>query len=233
MKKNNITIIVALVLTLVLGRVYRVASSYYAKDNLKPVILPVPLSEFPMNIGDWSGNDIALSEAVQKVAGNDDFVNRSYINSKEGKWVGFYVAYAGQPRNMLGHRPQVCYPGAGWIHESTRESEFKSLSGKTIPCLLHKFRKPFPDSTEVVVLNFYVLNGTPTNKEAEFNSLSFRMPNIKGEIANYVSQIQVNASVESSVLEFAPLIADEVLKFLPDQDGSIAVLAEREDIEID
>ncbi len=229
MKNNNLIILViATIITLFFGWSYRYAENLLAKDSLKQIVLPVPLSNFPKEIGNWDGKDIELSDAVKKVAGNDDFVNRSYINEKEGKWVGFYVAYAGQPRNMLGHRPQVCYPGAGWIHESTKESVFTSQSGKDIPCLIHKFRKPFPDSSQVTVMNFYILNGIPTNKEAEFNSLSFRMPNIKGEVAHYVSQIQINSAVESSVVEFAPLIADMVLEYLPDQDGNVAATEKQE-----
>lgn len=219
LNKGNIILVLAILITVGSGFIYRDFESKYSKNSLDKIVLPVPLVNFARQIGDWEGQDIELSETVQKIAGNDDFVNRLYHNKVQNKSVGFYVAYAGQPRNMLGHRPQNCYVGAGWILEETIETEFKSASGVVIPCLIHSFKKPLPDASRVMVLNYYVLNGVPTNKEAEFNSLSFRMPNIAGEIAHYVAQVQINATVKSNILEFATLTADEVLSYLPDKDG--------------
>ena len=221
--KQAITILLAIAILIASGFVYRYTEKKYGKDSLREVVLPVPLNEFPLLVGNWEGLDIPLSDAVQKVAGNDDFVNRQYINKSENKWASFYLAYTGQPRNMIGHRPSICYVGAGWIHDNTEITEFESKHGIKYPCLIHHFSRPKPDSTSVVVLNYYILNGTPTNKESEFNSLSFRLPNIDGEIAKYVAQIQVSSSVKSSVLEFAALTADDIIKYLPDESGKVEI----------
>ncbi len=221
--KNSFLLALAVIITVIFGMAYRYCESLYSKDSLQKIKLPVPLVNFPIELGNWSGQDIELSEAVQRVAGNDDFVNRWYQNVSQNKGVGFYIAYAGQPRNMLGHRPQICYVGAGWIHEETEQTQFETSSGRTIPCLIHTFRKPSPDPSRVTVLNYYVLNGVPTNKESEFNSLSFRIPNIKGQVARYVAQIQINAAIKSSVLEFATISADEILKYLPDETGKVTI----------
>ena len=61
---------VACGLLLISGIVYRVAAGHL--DRLgRSVVLPVPLMNIPMKIGDWVGEDVALSETVKEVAGND------------------------------------------------------------------------------------------------------------------------------------------------------------------
>ena len=226
MKKNITILTIGIIFFILSGVSNRYLSSIFAKDSLKKIVLPVPLSKFPSEIGNWNGKDMELSSAIQQVAGNDDFVNRSYFNAKENKFVSFYIAYAGQPRNMLGHRPQICYPGAGWIHESTDTTEFESSSGQVFPCLIHSFRKPLPDSSRVKVLNYYILNGIPTNEESEFNSLSFRIPNVDGKLAHYVAQVQISSTVESNIIEFAQITADTIVKYLPDENGVIKIQGE-------
>ena len=221
---RKLTFFLIAIIILICSRfAYQYTERVYGKDSIRKVILPVPLSNFPAKIEKWTSQEMPLSEAVQKVAGNDDYINRQYINRQENKWASFYVAYTGQPRNMLGHRPTKCYVGAGWILQNTEFTQFTSVNGNTYPCLVHYFNKPKPESTSIVVLNYYILNGVPTNKESEFNSLAFRLPNVEGEIARYVAQIQISSTVESNVLDLAALSADIIIKYLPDKDGFVPI----------
>ena len=118
--------IVALALS---GAAYRVAASRLKLVSETPIVLPVPLSSFPAEFSSWMGKDIPISNSIQRIAYNDDFLNRLYINESNNQWVNAYIAYSARPRTMLGHRPQVCYVAAGWIHDSTDVSEVISLSG--------------------------------------------------------------------------------------------------------
>ena len=224
MYKYLTSIIIAISILILSAFSYQYTEGRYGSTSLRKIVLPVSLSQFPSEIGNWNGSEIPLSDAVKKVAGNDDYVNRYYVNRLENKWASFYIAYTGQPRKMLGHRPTICYVGAGWIHENTEISEFTSINGNTYPCLIHHFNKPKPDSTSIVVLNYYILNGVPTNKESEFNSLAFRLPNVDGEIAKYVAQIQISSTVRSNVLDLAAITADEIIGYLPDKDGVVQIV---------
>ncbi len=224
--KKHVTFISAILILILSGIAYQYTEKLYGSGSLRKIILPVPLSCFPIKFDKWSGKEVPLSDAVQKVAGNDDFINRQYTNIQENKWASFYVAYTGQPRNMLGHRPTICYVGAGWIHQDTKITDFTSINGTTFPCLIHYFSKPKPDSTSIVVLNYYILNGIPTNKESEFNSLAFRLPNVDGEIAKYVAQIQISSTVESNVLDLAAITADDIIKYLPNEKGVVPITIE-------
>jgi hypothetical protein len=63
-----------------------------------PVKLPSPLSALLMVIGNWEGHGIVIPELVQKVAANDDYVCRLYVNKLTGQWAKLYVGFSGRPR---------------------------------------------------------------------------------------------------------------------------------------
>ncbi len=214
--------LLACVLLLASGVVYKVLAGHL--DRLDSFIsLPVPLKNIPEQIGDWRGRDVPLSESVLKVAGNDDYLNRLYVNRASDQWANVYIAYSANPRTMRGHRPQVCYPSAGWQHDGTDHIKVTSLSGREMPCLLHRFHRASNEVEEIVVLNFYVLNGEITDDEGTFSGTGWRLPNISGNIARYVAQVQVSSVLENSVRAAASEFAEVVMDYLPDAEGVVKV----------
>jgi hypothetical protein len=214
-------LVCAVIALLLAGAAYRVAASHLGLIEKTPITLPAQLNTFPKRICNWIGKDVPISAGIQRIAGNDDFLNRLYINSSGDKWANVYVAYSARPRTMRGHRPQVCYVGSGWIHDSTDATEVISLSGKSIPCLIHRFHKPAPQIAEIVVLNYYILNGRFTNDEKGFSGVGWRTPNIRGDAARYVAQVQVSSVLESSVRSAASDIADLISEYFPDKSGKV------------
>jgi hypothetical protein len=213
--------VIAIFVLLLAGVGYRVLAEGLQLIVSTPVRLPVSLAHIPLSIGDWKGKDVPLTLAIQKVAGNDDYVNRLYTNDVYNSWANLYVAYTARPRTMNGHSPQICYPAGGWIHDGTEQTEFVSQGGSSIPCLIHRFHKVSPEGESVVVLNFYVVNGRFTNDENVFSGVGWRTPNINGNPANYVVQVQVSSILESSVRKAAKEMTDVVLDFLPDENGKV------------
>ena len=101
----------AILLLLFSGYSYRVVSGKYQSLAFH---LEVPLRHFPLQFNGWVGQDIPIPEVVQKIAGNDDFFNRSYEYGNQFRFsdqrrVSIYVPFTATPRTMLGHRPQKCY----------------------------------------------------------------------------------------------------------------------------
>jgi len=192
------------------------------------VKLPVPLKEFPLELGNWKGREEPIPELIQKVANNDDYVSNLYQNSATNEWVSLYVAYSGHPRTMLGHRPQVCYPGQGWIPESLEPVEIATESGRQIECLLHQFYKTQPYRHDVFVLNFYILNGRTTTDEGMFSGLRFRRPNLAGDPTRYVAQVQISSTLEHAVKQAAIDFSDMILRYLPDETGFVRAEETRE-----
>jgi len=213
--------ILAVVLLLCAGIVYRIVAHHLRLVVGTTIELPVPLSAFPTEVDGWSGQDIPIPYNILRVAGNDDFLSRLYINQQTKEWANIYVAYSARPRTMLGHKPEVCYVGSGWVLDQTEPSRVVSVSGTTIPCLVHRFHKPAPDNEEIFVLNFYILNGQIISNDGGFSGVGWRTPNIAGNPARYVAQVQISSALENSVLLAARDMTDLILDFFPDKSGKV------------
>ena len=216
--------VIAISLSLCSGITYRVLASRLKLIVDTPVELPVPLSAFPKQIGNWTGEDVPISPNIQRAAKNDAFLNRLYINKLNNEWANIYIAYTAHPRTMLGHRPQICYVAGGWVHEGTEPTSVTSNSGREFPCLLHRFHRPYPETEETVVLSFYIVNGQLTSDERVFSGVGWRSPNINGDPARYVTQVQISSVLENSIRSVARDIAELVLDYFPDENGQVKVL---------
>jgi hypothetical protein len=111
-------------------------------------------------------------------------------------------------------------PAHGWIYEETVRSEIASRSGRPINCLIHRFNDPSAYQ-QIIVLTFYVLNGQITLSENEFSGFLGRRPNISGDPARYVAQVQLSSTLENSVRVAASDLVETILAFLPDRDGRV------------
>jgi EpsI family protein len=219
--------VLAILLLISSGVLYRGVTSRLQAAYQSPIKLPISLSEFPKEIGIWVGTDLPIRSTTKEYMEQnfaDDYFSRRYINPQNNSWADVYVVYCStRPGGILGHRPQVCYPGAGWIWDSTDESSFVTAAGKKISCLIHRFHTPEPKYRETVVLNFYILNGQITTRESDFSGLLGRRPNIAGNPARYVVQVQISSVVENSIREIAKAIADPLLDIFPDENGIVQV----------
>jgi hypothetical protein len=224
-------LLAAVGLLVVSGVAYRVAVGYLGTVTAEPVRLPLPLDRIPSQIGLWQGREVPIPVNVQKVAGNDDFMSRLYTNERTRQWANIYVAYTARPREMLGHRPRVCYPASGWVHDQTTEATVEAVSGRRIPCLVHRFHWPGPEASDRVVLNFYVVNGQLTDDHRVFSGVGWRTPNLAGQAARYVAQVQVGSATESTVRAAAADLTDVILEFLPDVSGLVPAAAANIDTE--
>ena len=122
---------------------------------------------------------------------------------------------------MLGHRPRICYVAGGWIHDRTDDSVITSKSGREIPCLIHRFHRPAPSNEEIIVLNFYIVNGQLTSDDNVFSGVGLRTPNINGNPANYVTQVQISSVLENSVRVSAQEMVELILDYFPDDTGRV------------
>jgi len=193
-----------------------------------PISLPVPLSAFPSEIGNWVGRDVPVPTTAKEYMERnfaDDFLTRRYTNAATKAWADVYIVYcSSRPGGILGHRPRVCYPGFGWIHDSTERTHFILRPSQRIPCLIHRFYKPAPAHDQTVVLNFYILNGRITADENDFSGPLGRRPNIARDPARYVAQVQISSILENSILSAAKDMTDLILDFFPDENGKIRAI---------
>lgn len=188
-----------------------------------PLALKAPLASFPMNLGEWKGTDLPMSERVLEVAGCDDHVYRRYVQAKTGATVDLYVAYAARPAKMLSHRPEVCYPAHGWTPLETRRHVLTCTDPPELNCLIHRFARMQPLSEEMAVLNYYILAGRYITDWTEFWGPAWRLPNLARDPEFYVVQVQISAVIsrmptlraaETSLEVFAAMAAPTLDRLL-------------------
>lgn len=198
------------------------------------VRLERPLSELPLVFGSWEGVDVPVDPQILQVAKNDDYVSRRYYNRSTGKFVDFYLAYTARPANMLGHRPSVCYPAQGWQSAEPKEVELTLTNGKRMACLVHQFSRDLPTPENLVVLNYYILQGQPTADWTDFWGPKWRRPNVAKDPNFYVAQVQVATPIMVPVMiergtalvqRFASEITPLVKSLLPLTDEYVAAAA--------
>lgn len=215
----RLAVVAALCILAASAIAYRVLWQKMKSSLAVPVKLPMPLDSVPLTVGDWQGEDAKLSETVLEIAGNDDFLSRIYTLPDKRSGVYVYVAFSGRPRYMRGHQPLVCYPNAGYQTESSRQTQVITTGGLPIPCMIHHFKRVHPASDDVVVLNYYIVNGKLALDEKSFSGLGFRSPNLEGDLARYVAQIQISSQSETTVLKAAAELSDALLRSFPTLDA--------------
>ena len=219
-KAISLALSLAFILLILSGVIYRVAAS---RLKLVPNPLPISLSAFPSKVGNWVGSELSIATTTKEYMQKnfaDDFLSRRYVNSATKAWADVYIVYCtSRPGGILGHRPRVCYPGNGWIHDSTEPTQVMSRTSRKIPCLIHRFHKPSPRHDQIVVLNFYILNGQITVDENEFSGPFSRKLNRGGDQTRYISQIQISSVLENSIREAAKDITGLILDYFPDENS--------------
>jgi EpsI family protein len=98
-------------------------------ENLPP---HQELASFPLQIGDWNGREILISDDIRKILGDGDFMQRSYFRSSREPGVDLFIGYF--PTQRTGstiHSPKNCLPGAGWVPVESRNVPLRWPDGKT------------------------------------------------------------------------------------------------------
>ncbi len=186
-------VIAAIVLLIVSGVAYRVAAGRLSGISGSASLPRGTLSSLAMEIGDWRGGDIALSEQVIRATDTEDHVSRAYVRRGGIDAVSLFLAYGVRFRDLAPHRPEVCYPGAGWTLEGSGEIDVRTAEGSLLPCRIHHFERGGLDGRRMTVLNYYVVAGQWFRDVSLLRSLGWR-----GTVdATYVAQVQVACAGDS------------------------------------
>jgi len=177
---------VAMVLILAGGTGYRMVAAHYERSSVSVPIPKGTLSQLSMTLDDWQGRDVPISERVVRATDTDDHVNRSYRRSPR-EVVSLWVAYGVHLRDLMPHRPEVCYTGTGWILADERRLEINLPENQMLPCRLMHFYRGGLDMDAVTVLNYYLIDGQYCPDESLLRSRAWQF----NATASYSAQIQI------------------------------------------
>ena len=214
--------IAATSLLLTSGATSRILTAYLTGPTARAELTSEDLGSLPIQIGQWNGLDVALDEAVIRAADVDAHVNREYTSPNEA--VALFIAYGIRARDLMPHRPEVCYPSAGWTLKGSDASELLLSDGSKLNCRIYKFERGALTRQAVCVLNYYVVDGRYSPDVSLLRSKVLMGP---GGV-RYVAQVQITASVipefpgdrpDRAVRRFAADSALLIRQLLPDTDA--------------
>jgi EpsI family protein len=198
MTKNNnpnsksviIAAAVAGVLMLISSIAYRVLTARLESPVNTTPLSPAALERLPLQFGSWKGKDVPLDEAIVRATDTDAHINRVYSRHNASENISLYIAYGVKARDLMPHRPEVCYDGAGWTRIGKRSMELPLSNGMELPCMTLQFSRGILNTKKTVLLNYYIVDGQYSR-----NVEGFRFKAVLGfGTVRYVAQVQIVAS---------------------------------------
>lgn len=179
--------VAAFLLLLAGGTAYRLLAARYDRPTNSIPLKPGSLAALPMIIGEWVGRDDPLDEAVVRATGTDDHINRTYTQAEAGVPVALFIAYGVRLRDLEPHRPEVCYPGAGWTLDEVETLTLSLGKENNLPCRILRFDRGGFAPDRITVLNYYIVDGEYAPDVSLLRSKAWRFR----DDASYAAQVQV------------------------------------------
>lgn len=186
---------VAIALLVLSGVGYRTLAAGYADLSGGTPLPSGTLKQLPLQIGDWAGLEVPLDERIVEATDTDDLVNRSYAHLNGKDKVFLFLACGIRMRDLAPHRPEVCYPGAGWTVDDRRVVDVVLDDGSNFPVQIHQFSRGGLDSSRISVLNYYLIDGVYCPDVSLLRSKAWRPQND----VRYLAQVQVVSAVDTSL----------------------------------
>jgi len=143
-----------------------------------------------MQIGDWMGREVPLDEAIRRKTNADAYTNRNYSRSNGLGSVGLYIACGVRARDLVAHRPEVCYISAGWTLVETHQLQLERKDGIKLPCSIFNFSRGGLDKTRISVLHYFIVDGCYCGDVSAAMIKTGR----RFGMADYVAQVQITSS---------------------------------------
>ena len=136
-----------------------------------------------------------MDEAIVRATDTDAHLNRRYTRRGGLEAVSFYIASGVKARDLMPHRPEVCYTGAGWTLTDRRSVELPLSDSTKLPCNIMQFSRGALNMQKVVVLDYYLVDGQYCADVSLLRSKAWRG---QGSV-RYVAQIQIVTPVTEAL----------------------------------
>lgn len=209
--------ITASVVTLTFGFTYHTLAERLAVPVNIIQIVPEALEKLPLEITDWTGEDLPMDEAILRATGTDAHINRYYSRKNGLESVSLFVGCSVSVSDRVVHRPEICYMRSGWTLMNRWSAELSLDSGMKLPYSIFQFSRGDLKGQESMVLHYYIVDG---QYYEEVTPLQVKLWHL-GAGANYIARIMIVAPVRNSNADLARRI---VSSFAVDSASSIAVL---------
>jgi len=209
--------VVASLFTLIFGVGYRAVAGWLEAPPSATPIAQGTLDRLPIQINSWIGSDRPLDPNIIERTDTDAHVSRTYTKSDGGASVWLWIASGVRVRDLMPHRPEVCYTGQGWTLKDQKLQELPLGDNAMLPYNLMEFSRGALGTEKTLVLYYYIVDGQYCQNVSDFRYDVFRR-------IGYVTQVQIVASVKTSLTRDAT--ESMLLRFAEDSAGPIGRLFE-------
>lgn len=208
-RPNSKPVIVAAIaaglLLLVLGTAHRGIAALVNMPVSPMPIDPNALKGLPMQMGDWTGEDVSLDDAIVRGTDTDAHLSRRYVRRGGSESIALYIACGVHVSRLMAHRPEICYDRAGWTLLDSRSAELPMHDGPQLPCDILRFSRDKPQAGGVAVLHYWIADGQWYSGVSHLDSKLWTIL----RTVDYVAHIQISASTPAFSPEAgARLVAD-------------------------
>jgi EpsI family protein len=179
----------------------------------------------PQSFGQWTAQDIPLTDDTLEVLGKGDFLNRIYtFQPQPGEAsqpvISLFIGYfASQRTGQTMHSPQNCLPGAGWTFDSKQYSEIQDINGKNYNVGEYVISD---GNSKQFVIYWYQAHGRSIPNEYVAKGYmvadAIRMNRTDGALVRVITQVRPSESVESAkarAVHFTQIMAPDLPRFIP------------------
>lgn len=172
-------------LMLLFGLGYRaVQAKMEAPVNTTPVSQD-SLDRLPLEIGGWTGRDTPVDANIIEATDTDAHVSRQYVSNTGFGAVSLWIASGVRARDLMPHRPEVCYVGSGYTLVKREAPDLPLDDGGVLPCNAMQFSRGVLNSNRVFVLYYYLVDGQYCRDVSEWR---YRLLWTR---IGYIAQVQV------------------------------------------
>lgn len=182
-------LVAAIAVLLLAGASHRVLSQRLERAPEQLPFAPGTLNALPLAFGAWVGRDEPVSEAIIEAADVDDYVFRRYVRQTDRQAVGLWIAFGIRARDLVPHRPAVCYPAAGWTMLDQKSITVQLANAQDMPARLYTFSPAGLGRQNLDVLNYYIVDDQLAEDIALLRAKAWR-----GQTAiRYMVQVQITS----------------------------------------
>lgn len=223
--------VIASVLMLFLGLGYRVLAARLSAPVDTTPINPEVLQQLPQQMDAWTGQNVPLDEAIVRATDTDAHINRRYSRRQGLESVMLYIASGVKARDLMPHRPEVCYTGAGWTLTNRQSKDLPLSNGEKLPCNILQFSRGTLNHSKVIVLDYYLVDGQYCR---DIKLLRSKVWQGSGTV-DYIAQVQITTSIGTTqtahsankiISDFAVASASSIVDVFQD------VMENRQSIEV-
>lgn len=179
------------------GLAFRILADRLAGLEGSVILTAADLETLPIEMNGWRGEDIAIDPRVVEASNSDAHLVRGYVH--EGRSVELFIAYGVRIRELMPHRPDVCYPSAGWTQNQDQDIELAPAGAPPFRAQLFHFKRGGLTADTITVLNYYLVDGQFFADESRLREEASKF----SSKLRYVCQVQISTSASLNADEAA------------------------------